>query len=80
VIERAAILSKGPLLDIGDAFDSRPGPVTGTLEEVEKTHITNVLAETRWQIEGPQGAANQLGLNPSTLRGKMRKLGIEKGG
>jgi formate hydrogenlyase transcriptional activator len=79
VIERAAILSKGPLLYIGDAFDSRPGRVTGTLEDVERAHITNILAETRWQIEGPQGAANQLGLNPSTLRGKMRKLGIEKG-
>ena len=53
--------------------------MAGTLEDVERTHITEVLAETNWQIEGPQGAANQLDLNPSTLRGKIRKLGIEKG-
>jgi transcriptional regulator with GAF, ATPase, and Fis domain len=37
-----------------------------------------VLGATRWVIEGPQGAAAALGLNPSTLRGRMRKLGVRK--
>jgi formate hydrogenlyase transcriptional activator len=37
-----------------------------------------ILAASRWQIEGPAGAAARLGLNPSTLRGRMRKLAIRK--
>ena len=55
-----------------------PAPVAGTLEEVERVHIQRVLEQVRWVIEGEQGAALALGLNPSTLRGRMRKLGIRK--
>ena len=47
-----------------------------SLQEVERTHIRRVLDSTRWKIEGDLGAARILGLNPSTLRGRMRKLGI----
>ncbi len=47
-----------------------------SLEDVERAHIERVLDRTRWVIEGKQGAAALLGLNPSTLRGRMRKLGI----
>lgn len=81
VIDRAAILSSGPLLDIGDALTGvrRPVGATGTLEEVERAHIVAVLGEANWVIEGPRGAAERLGLNPSTLRGRMRKLGVTKG-
>jgi transcriptional regulator with GAF, ATPase, and Fis domain len=50
----------------------------GTLEEVERAHISRVLEETSWTVEGDRGAARRLGLNPSTLRGRMRKLGIRK--
>ena len=53
-------------------------PAGGTLEEVERAHILSVLAATRWMIEGERGAARILGLNPSTLRGRLRKLGIRK--
>jgi formate hydrogenlyase transcriptional activator len=53
-------------------------PTNGTLEELERAHIKRVLEETRWQIEGERGAARVLGLNPSTLRGRLRKLGIRK--
>jgi transcriptional regulator with GAF, ATPase, and Fis domain len=49
-----------------------------TLESVEKEHITHVLDQTGWRIEGPNGAARILGLNPSTLRTRMVKLGIQK--
>ncbi len=52
----------------------------GTLEEVERAYIAQLLEETSWAIEGPHGAAKRLGLKPSTLRGRMRKLGIAKGG
>ena len=41
-------------------------------------HIQRVLHQARWVIEGDQGAAHMLGLNPSTLRSRMRKLGIRK--
>ena len=49
-----------------------------TLEQMERAHIRSVLAATRWQIEGESGAARVLGLNPSTLRGRLRKLGIRR--
>jgi len=90
VVERAAILSRGSVLEAMDPFGATAAPararadapepavVTGTLEDVERAHIERVLAATRWVIEGPLGAAARLGLNPSTLRGRMRKLGIRK--
>jgi transcriptional regulator with GAF, ATPase, and Fis domain len=53
-------------------------PGDGTLEELERVHIRRVLDETSWRIEGELGAARKLGLHPSTLRGRMRKLGLRK--
>ena len=82
VIERAAILSQGPLLQIDDSlFPSNPSSdpvVSGTLEDVERAHITRVLQEVDWVIEGKQGASTKLGLHPNTLRSRMQKLGIKK--
>jgi formate hydrogenlyase transcriptional activator len=82
LIERAVILSPGPVLQVplGD-FDSRttPGQVNGkhqTLEEAERTHILATLKETRWVLSGPNGAATRLGMNRSTLQFRMKKLGI----
>ena len=49
-----------------------------SLEEAERRHIENTLASTRWVLEGPQGAAAILGLNPSTLRSRMKRLGISR--
>ena len=49
-----------------------------TLDEAQKQHITSVLALSHWQISGDKGAAVKLGLPESTLRSKMRKLGIAK--
>jgi formate hydrogenlyase transcriptional activator len=82
VIERAVILSPGPVLRLshGD-LNTRiaPGQNTEgyrTLEEVERNHILATLKETRWLLSGPNGAANRLGLNRSTLYFRMKKLGI----
>ena len=47
-----------------------------TLEETERNQILKILSETRWRIEGMDGAAAILGLNPSILRARMHKLGI----
>ena len=79
VIDRAAIVSSGPLLEVGNSLDGERRRAVGTLEEVERAHIEQVLEEMGWVIEGAHGAAKLLGLKPSTLRGRMRKLGIEKG-
>lgn len=82
VIERATILSMGPLLQIDDVMlqgNSVPLlPVADSLEEVERTHILRILQDTDWVIEGKKGAATRLGLHPNTLRSRMQKLGIKK--
>jgi PAS domain S-box-containing protein len=51
-----------------------------TLEEVRRGRIVEVLQQTGWRIEGPNGAAIVLGLNPSTLRSLMSKLGVSRPG
>jgi transcriptional regulator with GAF, ATPase, and Fis domain len=90
VVERAAILSRGPLLESFEPFGTsapataraaaRPpeASAAGTLEDVERAHIQRALEQKGWVIEGKEGTAALLGLNPSTLRGRMRKLGIRK--
>ncbi|PON13231.1 hypothetical protein C2W62_35460 [Candidatus Entotheonella serta] len=55
-----------------------PPPRIGTLQEVERDHILQVLEDTAWRIEGPQGAAVRLGVNPSTLRSRIKKLNLVK--
>ncbi|MEA1928858.1 MAG: helix-turn-helix domain-containing protein [Candidatus Auribacterota bacterium] len=46
------------------------------MTEVEKAHIKMILNESKGKIAGPGGAAERLGINPSTLRSRMKKLGI----
>ena len=48
------------------------------LEAVERDYIVTVLRHTNWVITGPRGAATVLGLNPSTLRSRIKKLGISR--
>ena len=60
------------------AAPAEPAPLSGTLDEVQQDYILRVLERSRWIIEGPNGAAAQLGLKPSTLRHRMHKLGIHK--
>lgn len=87
VIERAAILGNGCFLDVRGALGAvekmdsvRPkadGSDFTTLDESIRKHIESALRRTSGQIEGAGGAAKLLGLNPHTLRAKMRKLGID---
>ncbi len=93
VVERAAILGGGRRLDIAAALgDARRGPTPAvrslvpessgtfaTLDDAMRTHIARALELTRGRIEGRGGAAELLGVNPHTLRGKMRRLAIEWG-
>jgi len=82
VIERAVITSQGIVLQVLDRFDTfrKPeGPQdVKTLDNLERDHILQILQSTGWRIEGPKGAAGLLGLNPSTLRARMRKYGIRR--
>ena len=82
VIERAVLNSSGPKLRLADdlagpARTHMPPPLK-SLQETEKDHIQRVLQSTNWRIEGAEGAALILDMNPSTLRSRMRKLGIQK--
>ena len=84
LIERAVILSPGPVLRVPlTDFDSRTtaGQVNGkhqTLEDAERAHILATLKETRWVLSGPNGAATHLGMNRSTLQFRMKRLGIAR--
>jgi formate hydrogenlyase transcriptional activator len=49
-----------------------------TLDEVERRHIVETLKRCGWVVEGSDGAATRLGLNPSTLRSRMKKFGIRR--
>jgi transcriptional regulator with GAF, ATPase, and Fis domain len=49
-----------------------------TLEDVERHHILLVLRNTNWRIRGKEGAANILGIKPTTLEARMKKLGINR--
>jgi PAS domain S-box-containing protein len=81
IIERAMILCPGPVFQLTDRLYIPSHPLSSparTLEETERNQILKILSETRWHIEGKDGAAAILGLNPSTLRARMHKLGIAR--
>jgi len=79
LLERAIILCSGPVLQLADKLEISFPSVSSTirtLEEVDRNQIIKILSETRWRIEGKNGAAAILGLHPSTLRARIHKLGI----
>jgi formate hydrogenlyase transcriptional activator len=83
VLERAVILAAGPMLDVDPEILELPSTgllakASGSLEEVERSHLLDVLGQTRWVIEGARGAAAILGLHPNTLRSRLKKLGISR--
>ena len=86
VIERAVILSPGPVLQVPlrdlaiHTPPSHDSEKHQTLEEAERAHILATLKETKWVLAGPRGAASRLGLNRSTLQFRMKKLGIVRPG
>jgi formate hydrogenlyase transcriptional activator len=82
VIERAVILSPGPVLRLPLAevtLPARSMPSRGRrLEEVQREHILKTLQDTHGVVGGPQGAAARLGVKRTTLIYKMEKLGISR--
>jgi len=86
IIERSIITTPGEVLQLADPLEMRhPDQLKDlsdlsdkVLVEVERVHILKMLQDVDWKIEGPKGAAQSLGLKPSTLRSRMKKLGIRK--
>ena len=80
MIERAVIHTHGSVLHVVDQFEPTEdeSAPTQTLEELERDYILRTLESTGWRVEGKHGAAKVLGLNPSTLRTRMLKLGIQR--
>lgn len=76
VIERSVIISSGEILNVAYLQDLHQPTQPVTLAEVERAHILRILEASLWHIKGPYGAANKLGLKPSTLYTRMQKLGI----
>jgi formate hydrogenlyase transcriptional activator len=86
VIERAVIVSKGPLLSVPIAellSDAPAKPVSrnqdnlhNVLQETERAQILQALEQAHWVVAGPNGAAARLGMKRSTLQLRMQKLGI----
>jgi len=77
VIEHGAIVTTGttlrvPMIEEGDHVAAAPR----SLAAAERELILQALERTGWRIKGPKGAATELGLNPATLYGRMKKLGI----
>ena len=77
VIERAVIVSSSDTLNV-ELPQAGKGKISriGTLGEAERRHIMEILENTKWRIKGPRGAAELLGLKPSTLYSTMSRLGI----
>ena len=83
VIQRSIISSSDGVPCLQDLSQATVRPAAGrstgtTLESVEREHILHILGMTGWRIEGARGAASLLGLKPSTLRSRLRKLGIQR--
>src|SRR5262249_23073565 len=93
VIDRAAVVSPGSWLELPERWavslrrfpsapglsrPSKPAPRGVTLEELQRSHILEVMQQTGWCVEGPSGAARILGLNPSPWRSRMLRRGMQK--
>jgi len=78
VVARALILSPGPMLQVEEMLDAVGPRRPDRLDEVEREHILHMLKRCEWRVDGAGKAAATLGLNPSTLRSRMQKLGIAR--
>ena len=77
VIERAMVVATGPQLTIPTPRAvSRDMSCSAKLADVQKAHIHDVLESVGWRIRGAGGAADRLGLRPTTLETRMMKLGL----
>jgi PAS domain S-box-containing protein len=82
VLERSVIISRGTTLELGEwvtlPVQPIPVPRDSTSEDLTRHRIIEALEETGWRVSGPRGAAQLLGLKPTTLEARMKRLGITR--
>jgi transcriptional regulator with GAF, ATPase, and Fis domain len=85
VIERSVVLSPAGILHVrevlGDSANSFPASepsLKHDLQNVERSNILRALRDSRWKVKGEGNAASRLGLKPSTLQSRMKRLGITR--
>jgi len=81
LVERAVIVAAAPVLELELPFEDSPavGPVAiARMDDAERDHVLRVLGATQWRIRGTRGAAEILGLKPTTLESRMARLGIRR--
>jgi formate hydrogenlyase transcriptional activator len=84
LVERAVVLSSGPVLTLDPPGAAARGPAGAddgelvTLDEAERRYLVRVLERTGWTIKGDAGAAKILDVPPSTLTSRMKKLGVRR--
>jgi formate hydrogenlyase transcriptional activator len=78
-VERNLILNSGPVFSAEVLpLEETAAPTAYNLEEVERDHVQRVLQATNWRVRGKTGAAELLGLKPTTLEARLKKLGIAR--
>ena len=78
LVERAMILATGPTLRIYPEIEMDEVNSGSSMVSAERTRILQILQDTGWRIRGPHGAAARLGLKPTTLESRIKKLGIAR--
>ena len=83
VVERSLILSPGSTLTVESLLGTSdlprvPPTRSESMADFERSYILGILEECQWQIKGPGMAAERLGLNPSTLYSRMKRLGLRR--
>lgn len=84
MVERAIILTRGPTLQLTFSAEQlrspQPAPAAETPGRSERGQISDMLERCGWRIRGAGGAAERLGIKPTTLESRMKKLGIARPG
>jgi formate hydrogenlyase transcriptional activator len=84
VLERSLIVSRGNSLELGEwvAMPVDSGGVSrdSGARDLSRERIIDALEQTGWRVSGPRGAAHLLGLKPTTLEARMKRLGISRPG
>jgi len=82
VLERSVIISRGNSLELGEwaAVPVESAAITSDTgaRDLSRERIIEVLERTGWRVSGPRGAAHALGLKPTTLEARMKRLGITR--
>ena len=83
LIERGIITARGGKLNLGDWFSPKKKKITEpenflTLDDMQRNYIIEILKHTNWKVSGVNGAAEILGMRPTTLKSRIDKLGIKR--